>query len=174
VVARAQRDETTEIVAYVTGQDIDPAALRKRAATRLPHFMVPAAVVVLDALPLTPTGKIDVNALPEPTRATGGQTGPRTDVEQLVADAWCAALGVPEIGLRENFFDVGGHSLLMAAVARRLEDKLGRPIPLHRMFQYPTVAGLAAFLTEESTADGLAKVVDRMARRRRARRTGER
>jgi amino acid adenylation domain-containing protein len=174
VVARAQRDETTEIVAYVTGQDIDPAVLRKRAATRLPHFMVPAAVVVLDALPLTPTGKIDVNALPEPTRVTGGQTGPRTDVEELVADAWCAALGVPEIGLRENFFDVGGHSLLMAAVARRLEDKLGRPIPLHRMFQYPTVVGLAAFLTEESTADGLAKVVDRMARRRRARRTGER
>jgi amino acid adenylation domain-containing protein len=167
VVARTQRDE---IIAYVTGPDIDPAALRKRAATKLPHFMVPAAIVVLDALPLTPTGKIDVNALPEPTRTTGNQTGPRTDVEQLVADAWCAALGVPEIGLRENFFDVGGHSLLMASVARRLEDKLGRPIPLHRMFQYPTVAALAAFLTEESTTDGLAKVVDRMARRR-ARRT---
>jgi hypothetical protein len=58
----------------------------------------------------------------------------------------------------------------MASVARRLEDKLGRPIPLHRMFQYPTVAALAAFLTEESTTDGLTKVVDRMARRR-ARRT---
>ncbi|GLY70302.1 non-ribosomal peptide synthetase [Amycolatopsis taiwanensis] len=170
-VARPKTDGTSEIVAYVApvgGHHIDAVLLRKQVGTTLPHFMVPAAVVVLDALPLTPTGKIDARALPEPTHR-GTAQAPRTDTERLVAGVWCDVLGVPSVGLDENFFDAGGHSLLMATVARLLEERLGREIPLHRLFQYPTVASLAAHLAEETAATGgLTAVADRMARRRMA------
>lgn len=176
VVARPKADGTSEIVAYVAparDQQVDAVLLRKQVGATLPHFMVPAAVVVLDALPLTPTGKIDARALPEPARPGTAQT-PRTDTEKLVADIWCAVLGVPSVGLDDNFFDVGGHSLLMATVARQLEQRLGKAIPLHRMYQYPTVASLAAYLGERTDASGgLAAVADRMARRRKARKPGE-
>ncbi|TDP95218.1 non-ribosomal peptide synthetase [Labedaea rhizosphaerae] len=169
-VARPKDDGTSELIAYVTPASLDGALVRKRAGEVLPHFMVPAAVVVLDALPLTPTGKVDVRALPAPTRAVTTED-PRNDTEKLVADIWCAVLGVESVGLAENFFDAGGHSLLMATVAQRIEEKTGASIPLHQMFQYPTVAALAAHLDRRpADGGGLNAVADRMARRRKARR----
>jgi amino acid adenylation domain-containing protein len=173
VSTRPAADGTTEIVAYVApapGQHVEPAVLRKESATRLPPYLVPATVVVLDALPLTPTGKVDTRALPAPEPARDGPS-PRTELERVVADAWCAVLGRESVATQENFVDAGGHSLLLAEVARRLEERLGRPVPPQLVFQYPTVAGLAAFLAGESTDQ--ARVLDRMARRR-ARRAGQR
>ena len=168
-VARPKDDGTSELIAYVTPANLDAALVRKQAGEVLPHFMVPAAVVVLDALPLTPTGKVDVRALPSPTRAAVAQE-PRNDTEKLVADIWCEALGVDSVGLAENFFDAGGHSLLMATVAQRIEAKTGAAIPLHQMFRYPTVAALAAHLDQRpADTGGLSAVADRMARRRKAR-----
>lgn len=175
-VARPRADGTHEIHAYlapVANHHIDTAGLRERVGATVPHFMVPAALVVLDALPLTPTGKIDVRALPEPTRTTT-TTLPRTETERLVADVWCSVLGVPSVGPDENFFDAGGHSLLMTAVGRRLAERLGRPVPPHRLFQYPTVAALAAYLADEAGGTGrLGTVTDRMARRSRVRHAGK-
>jgi amino acid adenylation domain-containing protein len=174
-VARRRADGTQEIHAYLSpagDQHIDTEALRERVAATVPHFMVPAALVVLATLPLTPTGKIDANALPEPAR-TAPVAVPRTETERLVADVWCAVLGVPSVGPDDNFFDAGGHSLLMTAVGQRLGERLGRPVPPYRLFQYPTVAGLAAHLAAESgdsAAGGdLGTVTDRMARRSQAR-----
>jgi amino acid adenylation domain-containing protein len=181
VAARAKADGTAEIVAYVVaaaGREVDPATLRALVAQRLPPFMVPAVIVPMDALPLTPTGKVDTRALPEPPARPAAGAAPRTELERVVAQAWCAVLDRPSVGITENFLDAGGHSLQLASVARRLEDSLGRPIPLHRMFEYPTVATLAAFLASDatgstvSTVDGsLGRVADRMARRK-ARRGG--
>jgi amino acid adenylation domain-containing protein len=171
-VARPKDDGTSELLAYVAptaGVELDAGLLRKATGEALPHFMVPAVVVVLDALPLTPTGKIDVRALPSPARAAATQD-PRNDTEKLVAGIWCEVLGVASVGLTENFFDAGGHSLLMATVAQRVEAKTGAAIALHQMFQYPTVAGLAAHLDDRPAGTGgLNAVADRMARRRKAR-----
>ena len=169
VAARPTADGSAEIVAYVApagAAHVEPAVLRKEAATRLPPYMVPAAVVALDALPLTPTGKVDTRALPAPPAADAPGEEPRTDLERLVARAWCAELDRPAVGLAENFVDAGGHSLQLASVARRLEGATGRPVPLRLLYEYPTVAGLAAHLAGESTVEDLGRVSDRMARRR--------
>ncbi|HEX6756697.1 MAG TPA: non-ribosomal peptide synthetase [Mycobacteriales bacterium] len=182
-VARTERaGETAEVLGYVVpaaGAVPDPAQLRRSVAAVLPHFAVPRAVVVLDALPLTPTGKVDALALPAPAgpaSAGPASAGPApaargSDVDDAVqrevAEAWCAVLGVPAVGPDDGFFDLGGHSLLLATVQRRLEQRLGRPVPLHRMFEHPTVRSLSRWLSGESTVDD--RVGERMRLRREAR-----
>ncbi len=162
------------LVGYVRPADgtVRPQELVRALAQRLPHFMVPQAVVLLDELPTTPTGKLDVRALPDPA-PPGSAAHPTPDdpVERSVAAAWCAELGVAAVGTDENFFDLGGHSLLLARVQQRLEAELSVRIPLARMFEYPTVAAQARFLagTPGPAAPDLRRVDDRMARRRAAR-----
>lgn len=183
VAARPAADGTVEIVAYVAptgGAHPDPGVLRKEAATRLAPYMVPAAVVLLDELPLTPTGKVDTRALPDPHAPEGAGETPRTETERLVARAWSAELGRAGIGLDENFADAGGHSLQLASVARRLEAAMGRPVPLYLLYEYPTIAGLAAHLAGQSAGQStveepaLDRIADRMARRRANRTRGRR
>ncbi|WP_245646948.1 amino acid adenylation domain-containing protein [Microtetraspora niveoalba] len=133
------------LVAHVQpapGAVLDPAALRRSAAENLPDHMVPAAVVVLDALPLTPTGKVDVLALPAPAPARAGER-PATPAEAAVHDAWCEVLGVAEIGVTEPFFDAGGHSLLLGRLQRRLTDLVGTPVPMTALFEHATVRAQA-------------------------------
>ena len=136
------------------GAVADGAQLRSNLARRLPDFAVPRAVVVCDRLPLTATGKVDVAALPVPGPAPGPADAgaPQTGTERMVAAAWQAALGVPEVGVTQNFFDAGGHSLLMAMVQQQVARDVGRPLPLVRLFAYPTIRGLAAFLDAETGA----------------------
>ncbi|MFL6129161.1 MAG: AMP-binding protein [Mycobacteriales bacterium] len=176
---------TTELLGYVVpaaGAVLDGRALRAELAAELPHYAVPRAVVVLDALPLTPTGKVDTRSLPVPARdrSDGSQTDP---LRRLVAAAWCAELGVESVRADETFFEAGGHSLLLARVQRRLERELGRAVPLHRLFEHPTVAGQARWLADTAAGpDGTgtgpdagagtpadARLRDRMDRRRDAR-----
>ncbi|MEU8074942.1 non-ribosomal peptide synthetase [Catellatospora citrea] len=188
VVARPARDGTKEIIAYaVPARDaaVEPDRLRAALAETLPEYMVPRAVVVVGALPMGDTGKLDVRALPEPAAvpARRGPDGP-DPLEQLIAAAWCEALGVAEVDRHTAFFDLGGHSLLLALVQERLAAVLGERISMLRLLEFPTVAGLAAHLRPSSgdmangpsTADtwsaadaGQALVADRMRRRRAAR-----
>ncbi|MES1244774.1 MAG: non-ribosomal peptide synthase/polyketide synthase [Acidobacteriota bacterium] len=150
VVGREHPSGGPVLVAYfVAGAGSAPAAaeLRRHLARRLPEHMIPAAFVCLDALPLTPGGKIDLRALPAPeTPAAGGGAAPRTLAEELLAEIWSGLLGVRGFGVHESFFELGGHSLLAAQMVSRVREAFGLEIPLRSIFEAPTVAALAAVL----------------------------
>jgi amino acid adenylation domain-containing protein len=137
------RDE--DLLAYVTGDDLDPRALRAALTHLLPGYAVPRAVVVLDEFPLTVTGKLDELALPAPPVTTApGHT--LTPAESRVHDIWCAVLCTDRVAPDDNFFDVGGHSLLLGQVQQALAAEFGVEVPLLKLFEHPTVATQAAYL----------------------------
>ncbi len=133
-----------ELVAYVTG-DAEPDALTAFLGEVLPKHMVPSAIVVLDEMPLSPSGKIDRAALPAPVRG-GDQVKPSTPTEQALADILAELLGVPEIGVTDDFFALGGHSLLAGRFAARVRSVLGQELPLVEFYDRRTVAATAEFL----------------------------
>ncbi|CCH30856.1 non-ribosomal peptide synthetase [Actinosynnema sp. NPDC047251] len=121
--------------------------LRAELALRLPEYMLPATAVLLDAFPLTPNGKTDRNALPEPSWApVGDRVGPRDAVEEVLTGIWREVLDLPDIGVHDDFFALGGHSLLAAKALARVHGAFSVTVPLGRMFAAPTVAGMAAAL----------------------------
>ena len=125
-----------------------PAELRRFLAESLPDAMVPAAVVPLPALPLTPSGKVDRRALPVPGRAeTGGvAVAPRNELESVLAELWKEALGVPGIGIHDDFFELGGTSIKAAILTNLLEERLGEPVYVVALFDAPTIARLTVYL----------------------------
>ena len=132
------------LVAYVTGE-VDTAALRQALRDKLPDFMLPSAIVALPALPLTPSGKVDRKALPEPDSGPApGFVAPRTAVEEVLAEIWAELLGIAHIGVHDNFFERGGHSLLAVLLMARIEKRLGKTLPLAALFSAPTLEALAA------------------------------
>ncbi|MEV5412748.1 amino acid adenylation domain-containing protein [Thermopolyspora sp. NPDC052614] len=153
VVAREPRPGDVRLVAYLTGDGEPPdvADLRDHLRERLPEYMVPAAFVVLPELPLTANGKADRAALPEPDlsrpETRTAFVAPRDDLERVIADIWRDVLGVDRVGVHDNFFDLGGHSLLMPELKARLTETAGREVSLIELFQYPTVGALAGALT---------------------------
>ncbi|HEV2855086.1 MAG TPA: amino acid adenylation domain-containing protein [Thermoanaerobaculia bacterium] len=122
--------------------------LRAFLAARLPGPMVPSEILILDALPLTPNGKVDLAALPEPAPAQQEEgepwAAPRTPVEELLQEIWSELTGVERVGIRDDFFKLGGHSLLGARMLSRLRDELDVHLPLSAVFERPTIEGLAA------------------------------
>ncbi|MFT3754911.1 MAG: phosphopantetheine-binding protein [Pseudoxanthomonas sp.] len=120
--------------------------LRSFLAQRLPHYMIPAAFVRLDALPLSPNGKVDRRALPAPSAADRKRTAvsalPQGPAELQIAAIWQELLHVERVGRHDNFFTLGGHSLLVAKVILRIQDALGVEIPIRALYETPTVAGL--------------------------------
>ncbi|HEX6873876.1 MAG TPA: non-ribosomal peptide synthetase, partial [Micromonosporaceae bacterium] len=162
VVARpvraGDRAAEREIIGYVvpaSPEAADPDSLRKALVRVLPAFMVPRVLVIVADLPIGPTGKLDHAALPEPPTATAsngtGAAGLASslvdgELERAIAACWCEVLELPSVSRQANFFALGGHSLQLALVQQRLERRLGRRVPLARMVEFPTVAGLAAYL----------------------------
>jgi amino acid adenylation domain-containing protein len=167
VVLREDRAEDKRLVAYVTG-DLQVANhladLRELLETRLPDFMIPSHFVFLLELPLTDNGKIDRKALLKlpPPGANAIRNGsceamPATDLELVIGNAWKDALGLPSVGLHENFFDLGAHSLTVAEVHARLQDVLGQELDLIDLFQFSSVSALAAHLAGASIQDDSGK-----------------
>jgi acyl carrier protein len=119
--------------------------------------MIPSAFVTLDALPLTPNGKLDRKALPAPERTRSGAdesfVAPATPTETALATIWCEVLQLKQVGTRDNFFELGGHSLLMTQVLSRVCESFQVKLPLRRLFESPTIAGLAVVLEEVLVAD---------------------
>ncbi len=178
VVAREFKPEDTRLVAYVVrkpGTELEIADLRVALAATLPEYMVPSNFVFLDSLPLTANGKIDRNALPNPStvedEASAASEPPRNELERMIAQAWKDALGVDRVGLNENFFDLGAHSLMVAEVHIQLQQLLGRELSLVDLFQFPTVTALANHLNGEDSAP---RVSSRAERRLAARQQRER
>ncbi|TYB42714.1 non-ribosomal peptide synthetase [Actinomadura chibensis] len=153
VVARRDAAGDTVLAGYVVGSGADPAALRAFAARTLPGHMVPSAIVVLDAMPLTPNGKLDRDALPEPEfAASAAARAPRDAREEILCGIVADVLGLDRVGVDDGFFDLGGDSLKATRVAARARAALGVELPVRALFEAPTVAGLAAFAASASGA----------------------
>ena len=135
------------LVAYVAGAGqcvIDTAQLTLRLAESLPDYMLPSAIIVLDRLPLNANGKVDRKALPPPSAARQqSYTAPEGLIAQTVAAVWSEVLGIDKVGEQDNFFDLGGHSLLLIRVHRILEDRLSPGLSVVELFKHPTVGALA-------------------------------
>ena len=154
------------LVAYVTfkasAAQTDFKTIRAYLRDRVPDYMVPSAFVKLDGLPLTPNGKIDRRALPAPVddeAGDGARVAPRTELEQKVAAIWRDVLATASVGISDNFFDVGGHSLLLVAVHARLEQELSREIPIVALFQHPTIETFAAHLASDGSTPAVSSAV---------------
>ncbi|MFD4397703.1 amino acid adenylation domain-containing protein [Kitasatospora sp. NPDC058478] len=147
----------TRLVAYVVADGrLDQAGLRAFAGGFLPGYMVPAAVVPLDALPLTGSGKLDHRALPAPDFAElAGGRAPRTEQERVLCGLFAEVLGIAGVGIDDDFFALGGHSLLAMKLLARIRAALGADLGMRALFEAPTVAGLAGRLGAGPAADAL-------------------
>jgi non-ribosomal peptide synthetase component F len=123
--------------------------LRGHLKDRLPEYMVPSAIVPLAELPLLPNGKVDRRALANlEVEQKGGDAAPRTPVEELIAGLWCEVLGLQEVGVHDNFFALGGHSLLVPRIVSRLRQAFGIEVPLRLLFERPTISEMAESLEQ--------------------------
>ncbi len=145
--------------------------LRAFLKERLPDYMVPSHFVPLDALPLSPSGKVDRRALPPPAtmRPVGGAAKPRNEMERIIAQIWQEALGLDQVGIHDNFFDLGGHSLLMARIHAELRAKVAPDLPMVELFRHPTVSALAQHLSQAPNSQRVLRLSqDRAERQKRA------
>jgi amino acid adenylation domain-containing protein len=149
----------TRLVAYLVTRAEAPrpatSALRQALAEHVPDYMVPVRFVFLDALPLTPNGKLDVGALPTPDLIDsegGGEGAPRNDTEALLCTLFAELSGAERVGRDDNFFDLGGHSLVAVRLVARLRQRHGWDLPLRALFENPTPAGMARLLAQLATA----------------------
>jgi len=162
----AQPDDR-RLVAYLVpeeGRTAPPAELREHLGRSLPEYMVPSSIVALEALPLTPTGKLDRRALPDPDDDGARErayVAPRNSLEEALTGIWQEVLGVERVGIHDSFFDLGGHSLLATQLVARIRV-LRVEVPVRQLFLTPTVAGLAEFVTRTETTPGATETIARI------------
>ncbi|MDQ3982995.1 MAG: amino acid adenylation domain-containing protein, partial [Actinomycetota bacterium] len=152
-VVVASSGDNPGLVGYLVGT-ADPSALREWLRDRLPEHMIPSAFVEIAELPLTPSGKVDRNALAarEPDAPARDVVAPRTPAEEVLTSIWQKLLGAEHVGIHASFFDLGGHSLLATQLVSRIRHDFGVSLPLRTVFEWPTIAGLAAVI-EGAAAD---------------------
>jgi acyl carrier protein len=161
VLAREDVSGDKRLVAYVVpshGPAPTTPELRAFLKDKLPDYMVPSAFVFLDAMPLTPNGKLDRKALPAPDQNSAGSAegyvSPRTPVEELITEIWAEVLKLDELGIHDNFFDLGGHSLKATQVISRVREALRLDLSLRVLFEAPTVAELASRVEQSISEAG--------------------
>ncbi|WP_414620778.1 aminotransferase class V-fold PLP-dependent enzyme [Calothrix sp. CCY 0018] len=154
VLVREDKVDFQQIVAYIVAQKeqtLTITELREFLESKLPNYMIPNALLTLEALPLTPNGKVDRKALPVPDQVRPELEAvylpPQTEVEKTIADIWQEVLRIEEVGIYDNFFELGGHSLLLVQVHSKLQ-KIFQQLSLVDIFQYPTINYLAKYLTK--------------------------
>jgi nonribosomal peptide synthetase DhbF len=152
VVVRNDGDDQN-IIAYlvpVPGVPLPPAELRGALLQTLPEYMIPAAFVLIEAMPTTPNGKLDRKALPAPdfavARKTRDSVPPETATQITLARIWESLLKVEKVGIHESFFDLGGHSILAVRLMAQIRSSFGVQLPLHHIFRTPTISGLASLI----------------------------
>jgi hypothetical protein len=158
-IGRAASTGDTQLVAYFVpapGQVLNVTELRRHLKDKLPDYMIPAAFVGLAAIPCTPNGKLDYAALPAPDglrpELDAAYMAPETELERAITLAWQEVLGLGKVGVHDNFFDLGGNSLLLAQLHGRLQAELRRKIPIVEMFNHPTVDALVRYLFPSTRA----------------------
>jgi len=176
VIVRQEESQEKRLVAYVVPESErapDVSQLRRFLTDRLPPYMIPAAFVIIETLPITASGKIDREALPAPDNDRPGLAeplvAPRNSVEEVLARIFAQVLGLAEVGINDNFFELGGHSLMATQLIAQLQDILPAATPLLTLFfEDPTVAGLATHISQNDLGEGgvekIAEVLDRMGR----------
>ncbi|OAD21814.1 amino acid adenylation domain-containing protein, partial [Candidatus Thiomargarita nelsonii] len=171
VIVHEKSSQDKRLVAYLVlnpDQVIETIELRHFLKERLPEYMIPSALVSIEAMPLTPTGKIDRRALPAPetveTKLEGTFVTPRTLTEEMLARIWADILGIEslqhgstQINIHDNFFDIGGHSLFAARLIDQVRKVFQIELPLRRLFEFPTIAELAKCIETELHAQPQAK-----------------
>lgn len=174
VVARATEGVPSErsLVAYLVTNGRTPPStseLHDFLTEKLPEFMVPSAFVVLDAFPLLPNGKVDRHALPAPEQARTGLkkalVPPSNSLEEVLAGVWAEVLGLEQVGIQDNFFELGGHSLLAARLVSQVRDTFRVELPLHSLFDAPTVAGLSRTLVAREAKPGQTEKIAQILKR---------
>jgi len=147
-MVREDQPGVKQIVAYiVSNENTRTDELREALKRRLPEYMVPSAFVALEALPLTPHGKLDRKAFPAPDHASEqAYIAPRNKTEEVLAKIWAEVLGLSRVCVEDNFFELGGHSLLAIQVIARTQDAFQKNLPVRRLFETPTVSGLAKWI----------------------------
>jgi len=170
VTVRSGTAADAQLIAYcVLDGTVDERELLAHLDDWVPGYMLPAAIVILDALPQTPSGKVDRLALPDPATRPSGSDGehvaPRTPMEEAVVAVWEHVLGLEHVGVENDFFALGGHSLLATQVVAQMRSDFAVDLPLHSLFMHPTVASLAAEIVtlmgaseEEETATLMAEL----------------
>ncbi|WP_341849581.1 amino acid adenylation domain-containing protein, partial [Actinomadura rifamycini] len=154
VIAREDQPGIKRLVAYVVG-DADESTLREFAAAKLPDYMVPAAFVSLDAIPVTRNGKLDRSALPAPAFAGASSgRGPATPTEEVLCGLFAEVVGLPSVGAEASFFELGGDSLLAMRLIARIRAVLDAEVGIRDLFASPTVAGLARVVADERGGTG--------------------
>jgi len=137
------------LTAFCTGDSLDVSKLRSFARKSLPDYMMPSRFVVLDALPLTSSGKADRNALAAMTPAIdAAEETARSPEEKQVGDIWAEVLELPAVGIHDRFFDLGGHSLLATRAVSRVNEAFGLSLPLRTIFEKPSVAEFAEAIAQ--------------------------
>jgi amino acid adenylation domain-containing protein len=135
---------------FVSSKAVEANELRDGLLRKLPQYMIPTHFIQLDALPMTPNGKLDRKALPDPGVEESGEAGvleePETQVEKIIAETWKEVLKIEQVGVNDNFFHVGGNSLEIGQLAGKLNDALDREIEFVTLFQFPTIRSLAQHL----------------------------
>jgi amino acid adenylation domain-containing protein len=170
VMAREDRSGQKQLVAYVVaeaGKALGVEDLRLHIKGSLPDFMLPSSIILLEAFPLSPNGKVDRTRLPYPDEHSADESkyeAPRDPLEQTLARIWSKILRVERVGLHDNFFESGGHSLLAVRVIVEIEKLYKRRLPLATLIQAPTVAGLADVLREDQCSPSLSSLVPIRAR----------
>lgn len=160
VIVREDHPGDSRLVAYLIGSSDKTSDLREHLSQFLPDYMIPGAFVSIDELPLTPSGKLDRNALPKPELdVTAVAIAPRNGIEQRISEIWQQTLNLQQSSVEDNFFTVGGHSLLATQLLGEISQAWGIDIPLQMIFQAPTIAALAEVVAE---LEGVVKVDDDM------------
>jgi amino acid adenylation domain-containing protein len=176
VLVREKTAANKSLIAYIAADKkdaIDAAEMRQFLNKKLPSYMIPSAFVVLESFPLTPNGKVDYKLLRDSENFKAASTvnyaAPQNDIERVIADIWQEALEIEKVGIFDNFFELGAHSLLLLKARAKLQERLDRELPLVALFEYPTINALAGHISKaQETTEPLRRNQGRAARRKQA------
>jgi acyl carrier protein len=175
VTVKKDQSQIDRLVAFIVKEndfELEINTIRKYVVDYLPSYMMPSVFQFIPEIPLTQSGKIDRNSLPDLTTlkrdVTNTYAQPTTSFEQRLSEIWSDVLQVDSIGVEDNFFDLGGNSVLSAQLIAKINNQLNFNIPLVKLFQYPTIRDFAAFLNSSNDNDGQSEINSRAAMRRRA------